>query len=86
MDSEETDKHQQGTVKKLKTDIKLLREMLKEEKLRNSKLTMLLKKEKLKSELDGSPTFQMQKVRQDVEMQYQRIVQDLQTHITTLEN
>ena len=37
--------------------------MLKEEKLRNSKLTMLLKKEKLKSELDGSPTFQMQKVR-----------------------
>ena len=47
---------------------------------------MLLKKEKLKSELDGSPTFQMQKVRQDVEMQYQRIVQDLQTHIKTLEN
>ena len=74
MDSEETDRHKQGTVKKLRTDVKLLREMLKEEKLRNNKLAMLLKKEKLRSELDGSPTFQMQKIRQDVESQYQRIV------------
>ena len=50
-------------MKQLKTDVKLLRELLKEEKLLTNRLRLELQKERLKSELDCSPTYQMQKVK-----------------------
>lgn len=72
--------------KQLKTDIKLLRELLKEEKLLTNRLRLELQKEKLNRQVDRSPTYQMQKVKQEVEQKYAAIVEEQDLKIQALEN
>ena len=62
----------------------MLKEMLREEKLRSSKLATLLQKERLKQEVVGSPTFQIQRIRQELESEYVQVVESLETENRSL--